>query len=108
MKCPYCGQSTPLRFPGVTSWLVAYRTPCQHCHNLCTLPWGVRLAALVVGFVVGVAFAAAAFWLVFAFIVHLSTAALLALCLFVVLIWGLVSKAAIVLLCFRFGTLIKA
>ena len=107
MKCPYCGQSTSLRLPGVASWLLAYRTPCQHCHALCTLPWSVRLSALVAGFVAGIAVAAAGMSLVFVFISHLSLAGLLALCMFVILVWGLASKAAIALVCFRFGTLIK-
>ena len=107
MKCPYCGQRTPLRLPGVASWLLAYRTPCQHCHNVCTLPLSLRLSALVVGFVAGIVVAAAGMFLVFAFISHMSTAVLLALCMLVVLMWGLVSKAAIALVCFRFGTLVK-
>ena len=107
MKCPYCGQRTPLRLPGVTSWLLAYRTPCDHCHNLCTLQWHVRLVALAVGFAAGIVVAAAGSYLVFAFIAHLSTVALLVLCLLVVFIWGAVSKLAIALVCFRFGTLVK-
>lgn len=88
MKCPYCGQCTPLRLPGVTSWLLAYRTPCEHCHNVCTLPLSLRLSALVVGFITGIVVAAAGMFLVFAFISHMSIAVLLTLCMLVVLVWG--------------------
>lgn len=67
----------------------------------------MRFGALAIGFIVGIVVAAALFALVFVFIAHLSTAALLALCLLVILIWGVVSKAAQAIVCFRFGALIK-
>ena len=49
MTCPYCGMPVQVRPLSFAGGLVAYRVTCKFCLNQCTLSFGVRFAAGIVG-----------------------------------------------------------